>query len=112
MEEVEDFYCNAVLNGKVPVEKVMETEHVLAFHHTNPFYEQHVVAIPKKHIASFVTVAEDERDIMVELLDVIQVIAKEFEATFGACTISTNIGDYQSNKHMHWHIHFGKRIRE
>ena len=45
-----DFYCDEVLRGRTTVEKVLETENVLAFHHTRPFYPVHVVVIPKKHI--------------------------------------------------------------
>lgn len=33
----EDFYCDEVLNGKTQVHKVLETENVLAYHHTRPF---------------------------------------------------------------------------
>lgn len=27
-----NFYCDEVLSGKTPVQKVMETDHVLAYH--------------------------------------------------------------------------------
>jgi len=33
-----DFYCQEALNGLTPVKKVMETDNVLAFYHTRPFY--------------------------------------------------------------------------
>lgn len=33
----EDFYCDEVLSGKTKVNKVLETENVLAYHHTRPF---------------------------------------------------------------------------
>ncbi|MBM0066784.1 HIT family protein [Alkalicoccobacillus gibsonii] len=107
-----DFYCEEVLSGKTLVEKVLETENVLAFNHTRPFYEEHIVVIPKKHIDSLVSIQKDEMQIMIEVLNVIKDIAINMNDRFGACTVSTNVGDYQSNKHMHWHIHFGKRIRD
>lgn len=31
----QDFYCEEVLSGKTSVEKVFETEKVLAYYHTN-----------------------------------------------------------------------------
>lgn len=34
---IEDFYCEQVLSGQTRVEIVLETENVLAFHHTRPF---------------------------------------------------------------------------
>ncbi|KKI90139.1 HIT family hydrolase [Bacillus sp. SA1-12] len=111
MNKGEDFYCDEVLSGNTPVEKVIETEKVLAFYHTRPFYDVHIVVIPKKHIPSFIEIHHEE-DIMNELLTVIQKAAKHINDKYGACTVSTNIGAYQSNKHMHWHVHYGNRIRE
>lgn len=43
----EDFYCDEVLSGKTKVNKVLETENVLACHHTRPFWPMHFVVIPK-----------------------------------------------------------------
>ena len=34
-----DFYCDEVLSGRTPVNKVLETENVLAYHHTRPFWQ-------------------------------------------------------------------------
>ena len=38
-----DFYCEQVLSGKTRVEVVLETENVLAFHHTRPHWPVHIV---------------------------------------------------------------------
>lgn len=108
----EDFYCDEVLLGKTEVEKVLETVHSLAFYHTRPYYEVHLIVIPKKHILSFLTVTNEEAEILDDVLQVIRQVAAKLENEYGACTISTNIGNYQSNKHMHWHVHYGNRIRD
>ena len=108
----EDFYCDEVLSGKTEVEKVLETVHSLAFYHTRPYYEVHLIVIPKKDILSFLTVTNEEAEILDDVLQVIRQVAAKLENEYGACTISTNIGNYQSNKHMHWHVHYGNRIRD
>lgn len=110
--EYEDFYCYEVLSGRTPVKKVIETDNVLAFYHTQPFYDKHIVVIPKKHILSIISVKQDEMDILKEIFSVIKEVATEMNEMFGACTVSTNVGEYQSTKHMHWHVHFGNRIRD
>ena len=46
----DDYYCDFILNGRVPVEVVAETDNVLAFHHVFKTWEIHIVLIPKKHI--------------------------------------------------------------
>lgn len=108
---VEDFYCDEVLSGKTTVEKVLETEQTLAYYHTRPFYDVHIVVIPKKHITSLVDINIKERSIFDDLFQVIQNVAKQVNDQYGACTVSTNIGEYQSNKHLHWHVHYGNRIK-
>lgn len=64
--KLEDFYCDEVLSGNTPVKTVLETENVLSFYHTRPFYDEHIVVIPKKHILSLITVQPDEMKIMEE----------------------------------------------
>ena len=104
---MEDFYCDEVLSGKTPVEKVFETEHVLAYHHTRPFWETHIVVIPKKHIDSLLTV---EKDLLTDLLDVVKTVAANMVGEKGAARVLTNLGDYQDSKHLHFHMSSGKEI--
>jgi histidine triad (HIT) family protein len=106
-----DIYCDEILNGRLPVKKVMETERVLAFHHTRPAYPVHIVVIPKKHIPSLIHIDEQDTDILREILDVIRKIASQVTTQHGACGVSTYMGDYQSSKHMHWHVVFGEKLR-
>jgi histidine triad (HIT) family protein len=104
----EDFYCEEVLSGKTQVNKVWETDNVLAYYHTKPAYPIHIVAIPKKHISSFITLEEADNDLLLELLGVIKKVAANVTAEYGACRIITNLGNYQDSKHLHWHIVSGK----
>jgi histidine triad (HIT) family protein len=104
----QDFYCDEVLSGKTQVEKVKETENVLAYYHTRPFYPIHIVAIPKKHISSLITLDERDNELLLELMSVVKEVASKVTDEHGACRIITNLGDYQDFKHLHWHIVSGK----
>ena len=69
----QDFYCEEVLSGKTEVEIVIETDNVLAYHHTRPYYEHHIVIIPKIHIQSFISEEETNDDeLMLEIMQVIK----------------------------------------
>lgn len=107
-----DFYCDEVMSGKTDVDKVFETDNVLAYYHTRPFYQVHIVAIPKKHIPSLTNIEESDQGILFELIEVIQKVAAEVEEKYGACRVITNLGDYQESKHLHWHIVSGNKIRK
>lgn len=104
-----DFYCNNVLSGQTPVEKVFETERVLAYHHTRPFWETHIVVIPKTHVGSLLTIDDDS--LLLELLDVVKKVAAQVVEEKGAARVLTNLGDYQDSKHLHFHVNSGEQTR-
>lgn len=108
---MEDFYCEEVLSGKTEVEKVLETENALAFYHTRPFWETHVVVIPKKHISSLLSLEKPDAELFLELFDVIKKVAQQIVEQKGAARVLTNLGDYQDSKHLHFHVYSGKQIR-
>ncbi|MBP3961880.1 HIT family protein [Paenibacillus lignilyticus] len=107
----EDFYCEEVLSGRTPVRKVIETENVLAYHHTRPFYPVHIVAIPKKHISSLLTLEASDNELLLELLEVVKQAASQVTSEHGACRVITNLGQYQDSKHLHWHVIHGEPLR-
>ena len=103
----EDFYCDEVFSGKTPVEKVRETDNVLAYHHTRPFWETHIVVVPKTHVDSLLTV---ENDLLIELINVAKSVAAQVLDEKGAAGVLTNLGDYQDSKHLHFHVYSGERL--
>jgi histidine triad (HIT) family protein len=104
----DDFYCDEVLSGNTSVNIVYETDTVLAFHHTRPFWPEHIVVIPKRHISSLLTLEEADAPLLLELLDVVRKVAGQVVAQHGACRVLTNLGVYQDSKHLHWHVSSGK----
>src|ERR1051325_8362905 len=104
----EDFYCDEVLSGRTAVRVVRETDNVLAYHHTRPFWPVHIVVIPKRHISSLVSLAETGKHLLLELLGVVREVAEEVLAEHGACRVLTNLGRYQDSKHLHWHVSSGE----
>lgn len=107
---MEDIYCQQIIPGKLKVDIVFETNTVMAFHHTKPYWEHHVVIIPKAHIDSLSTYPNSP-ELNQDFFEAIRVVTKLFEDTYGGCRISSNVGDYQTSKHLHWYVHQGKRLR-
>ena len=105
---MEDFYCEEVLSGKTAVEIVAETANALAYNHTRPFWGTHIVVIPKTHIASLLTIKDN--DLLIELIDLVKLVAATVVQEKGAARVLTNLGEYQDSKHLHFHIYSGERI--
>jgi len=107
----EDFYCEEVLSGRTPVDKVLETDRVLAYYHTRPFYPVHIVVIPKKHILSLIALEEEDHDLLIEMMSVIKKAASHVVSEHGACRVITNLGKYQDSKHLHFHVVHGPPLK-
>ncbi|SFC31460.1 HIT family protein [Pseudoalteromonas denitrificans] len=106
----DDFYCDKVLTGDVSVEVVKETDAILAFKHTKPYWPVHIVIIPKIHINSFVEIEPPYKAVFDELIKVVQTVAQQVKNEYGAARVLTNVGDYQDSKHLHFHVNFGEPL--
>jgi histidine triad (HIT) family protein len=102
-----DFYCDVAIPQAASLRLEYDDEWVLAFHHTRPYWKNHVVVVPKKHIASLTTVGLEDREHASRLLAVVQEIARTVEHRDGEAGVLTNLGRYQDSKHLHVHIHSG-----
>ena len=106
-----DFYCNQVLPENIIVKKVIETDNVLAFHHTQPQWPIHIIVIPKKHVLSLLDLIDNNSDeILLEMMSVIKKIIQQVIDEQGECRLTTNFGNCQTSKHLHWHIYIGKML--
>ena len=65
---------------------------VLAYHHTRPFWEVHIVVVPKRHVPSLTDAAGADDALVRELLTVVQGVAASVEADHGAARVLTNLG--------------------
>ena len=107
----DDFYCDEALSGNTEIDVVSETDEVLAFHHTKPFWPIHIVVIPKAHIPSLTNLGGHDDRILMKLLAVVRSIAADIETKHGACRVLTNLGSYQDSKHLHFHVNSGGPLR-
>ncbi|MFO1433336.1 MAG: HIT domain-containing protein [Candidatus Competibacteraceae bacterium] len=105
-----DFYCKQVLSGAVAVDKVIETEHVLAFHHTKPSWPVHIVVIPKFHIESLLDLIHEHSDLLTEMMDVLAGVVDKVWREHGGCRLTTNFGKLQQTKHLHWHVYVAENM--
>ncbi len=81
---MEDIYCQQIIPGKLKVDMVFETDQVMAFHHTKPYWEHHVVIIPKTHIDSLSTYPNTPA-LNKDIFEAIKVVTKLFEEHYGGC---------------------------
>ena len=104
-------FCK-IVEGKVPSEKVAETESVLAFRDIRPQAPAHVLLIPKRHVAeSAADLGPQHAALLAELFVVAARIARE-EGLERGWRLVTNVGDDagQSVHHLHLHLLGGRHL--
>ena len=106
-----DFYCEEILSGKTPVKKVYESKKVLAFHHTKPSFETHIVIIPKEHIHDLIHLKKKHESLLIEIVEAAKKLLKEISLEKGGARVGTNLGKYQESPHLHFHLISGKQIK-
>lgn len=106
-----DFYCEQILNGKVPIQRVMETDNVLAFHHTKPSWSVHIVIIPKRHVDSLLPLISEDAQLLLEMMGVVRTVIEQVIHEHGGCRLTTNFGKFQNTKHLHWHVYVSDQMQ-
>jgi len=108
-------FCR-VAAGEIPSTKVIETDDVLAFRDINPGAPQHVLVIPKHHVAESVAdlqVADEGiAGLWASLLTVVQQVADSSPEFADGWRLVTNVGENggQSVFHLHLHVLAGRRL--
>ncbi|MDF1876973.1 histidine triad nucleotide-binding protein [Sulfurimonas sp. SAG-AH-194-L11] len=102
-------FCK-IINKEIPSNIIAENDDFLAFHDINPKAPVHILAIPKKHVDSFIEVSPET---MAGMTSFIQNIAKTVKIDTTGYRVITNIGDNggQEVKHLHFHILGGAKLK-
>ena len=101
-------FCK-IVEGEIPSTKVYEDDMILAFRDLEPQAPEHVLVIPKKHIASLDDVTEEDQEILGYLMCKIKDIAADLGIENGYRVVN-NCGEdgLQTVQHLHFHL-LGKR---
>ena len=108
---------------------MLETDDVLAFRHTRPFWPVHIVVVPKRHVPSLIDLGGADEALLHRVLAVVRQVAAQVTREHGrvlavvrqvaaqvtrehgACRVLTNLGRYQDSKHLHFHVNSGDPLR-
>lgn len=105
-----DFYCEEILSGKTQFTKLYESENVLAYYHTKPVYETHIVIIPKEHIHDLESIKNKQLNVIKEIVSVARDLSKVLDKKDKGVRLITNLGKFQSTPHLHFHLIEGERL--
>jgi histidine triad (HIT) family protein len=97
------------LTSLLPVKRVKETDKVLAFYHPKPFWERHILIVPKKAIKKMTLLREEDLPYIDDIFRVIREIVMEMKWEEGGYSVLINGGDRQEVGQLHFHLYSGKQ---
>lgn len=105
-------FCRMVA-GDIPVDKVREDDHVLAFNDINPQAPTHVLIIPRTHIATVNDLRPDHHELIGRLYAAAAGIAADhgFAEDGYRLVMNCNADGGQSVYHLHLHLLAGRRLQ-
>jgi len=101
-------FCK-IAAGIIPVTRLYENDHVLAFPDINPQAPVHILIIPKRHISSLAHISSSDAELLSELLLSANNIAQQQHLDNGfRVVINTGPDGGQTVDHLHLHL-LGRR---
>jgi len=102
-------FCK-IVKKEIPSNIILENDNFLAFHDINPKAPVHILAIPKKHVESFIDV---KPEMMSGMTAFMQDVAREVKIEKSGYRVITNIGENggQEVQHLHFHILGGAKLK-
>ena len=96
---------------EIPSTSVYEDDHLLAFRDLNPQAPEHILIIPKKHIARIENLTTNDTELMGRLLVAAKKIADDLGLKNGYRLVFNNGADGgQEVEHIHLHLMGGRKF--
>ena len=109
----EDCLFCKIATGKIPATIVHQDDHVVAFEDINPQAPQHLVIIPRQHIATVNDLEPGHEELFGKLASTAKSLAAQrgFDDTGYRLVVNCNEAGGQSVFHIHLHVLGGRQMR-
>jgi histidine triad (HIT) family protein len=97
-------FCRIVA-GEIPSEEVASSERTYAFRDIKPALPVHVLVVPREHIVSADTVQPEHGDLLAEMMDTAQRVARTEGLSERGYRLVFNVGEDAQNSVAHLHMH-------
>ena len=88
----------------LPVQRLRETDTLLAFHHPRPSHAVHILLVPRRAIASLNELQSEDQAFLSDLFQTVQSLVTEFNLEKRGYRLIVNGGKYQEVPQLHFHL--------
>jgi histidine triad (HIT) family protein len=105
-------FCK-IARGELPARVVWENDELLAFRDLHPLAPEHILLIPRKHIASVDHLGDTDGALMGDLVLAARDVARQLGLAERGYRLVANTGDEggQTIPHLHLHLLGGRALR-
>jgi len=100
------------LSKLLPVKRIKETDKVLAFWHPKPFWQYHILVVPKKPLKNLTSLKAEDYAYIEAVYKTTREIVEELGWNKTEYTILTNGGSKQEVNQLHFHLSSGRVLKE
>jgi len=88
----------------IPAERLVETDHLVAFHHPRPSYPLHILILPKRRYASWSDLPAQDSAFLSDLVRAAQTLIERFDLNTRGYRLIVNGGPNQDVPLLHVHL--------
>lgn len=88
----------------IPVERLRETDTLIAFYHPRPSYPIHILIVAKRSYSSLMTLPDSDTLFMSDLFGAVQSLTHELRLDERGFRLICNGGAYQDIPHLHFQL--------
>jgi histidine triad (HIT) family protein len=104
MSDPSCLFCKIVA-GEIPADVLRETDRTLAFRDIAPKAPTHLLLIPKEHIPSVAELEREHADVLIDLMQDAQHLARAEGVDTSGWRLITNVGPDSGQVVFHVHFH-------
>jgi histidine triad (HIT) family protein len=101
----------AHMSFMIPLDRLIETEHWIAFRHPKPAYPIHILLVPKKALSNLLAISPIDTELIGELIPIVQKIITDENLEQTGYRLITNGGVYQDIPQLHFHLVSGEAFK-
>lgn len=98
------------MSAYLPVDRLFETETLIAFYHPKPSYRVHVLLVPRKAIKDLKDLTAHDHDFLLDVFRTTQILVEELSLADSGYRLILNGGTYQEVPQLHFHLVAGEGI--
>jgi histidine triad (HIT) family protein len=94
----------ARMSSLLPVERLYESDAVLAFYHPRPAYPLHILIVPKRAVPNLLALSAQQAGLLHEVIVAAQRLVMQLDLERRGYRLIVNGGPYQDVPQLHFHL--------